>query len=1148
MINFFKKNIELLVIFLFSLTPLLWLKGNEVIIGHDSGFRLNYLDHLINLFYSWNSIQNFGTDWGILKGFLIVQLPETFFSLLFGSLTLGQRATFVMWFFIIGLSMYIFVRNFFYQKEFWIMRLFSSTFYMYNFFLLQAWFIAERAKFSLFAALPLGTLIIYKTLLREYSIVKGVMLFSVVSFFLNGGGSPPLFGSLILVYLITFTFLTFRNVRRKGVGEIVHSLRVGLFFLLGFVAINSYFVLPHLYGILNKYEGVLSSVGGISGILAWENAINKFASFINLFRLQGIPDWYDNPRHPYSDQFTQNPLLITLSFFPIFIIVLGLIHHQKFDVKKRKDGIFYLALSIFVIGLVFAAGSHPPFGFIYVFLVEHLPGFAIFRSAFYKFGPVFWFSAIFLTGYYLNLLILRYVKKDYLNKVLGVSAIVFVLLYHFPYFKINFFEFSKPFTTKNTIPAYVEDSMNYLNQTPSKTRTLVLPKLDPSARVDSYTWGFWGLESLPKLSLNHSVVANDNVSPEVVNIIYKSIDQGNSLSTDRLLGNFGINKIIWRNDVLYNDRTTTSKDVYLERDNINNVPSISLEKTFDKWEIYDVKSPNFLPIFYSPKKIISSDSLKPYEDLLLAETDPRFSAIFSIETENSLKGEVISRVSSKQYLEPSCVLCKDEELEAIKKGIFIPKVNFLPGSLLYFLKIKRENLSLMKSHELTRKLNLDIFFSNNRIAEISGVLFKDEIKLSSKTILIEKLIKSYKNLISDSAIQLKNMPPSQRNHFYIQLLSHLEVQRSFLNKLHYRDGFPEEYYLDLAGFIDRNIENIEKEIFMSTSINNKRLSFNITEKGSYDIEFLGEEPRPARITLDDKKQIQTKNIDLNTGEHRLELFYENPNLFILDQIPKEFAFKNNEKKIFKLSGIKPADKYTLSYEYKITEGDNSLIQAGYEKSHSLNSRFDLNRDIQWKIFSIEFEYNPISPNVDNFVLKNISKESNTTLIRNLRLSKVFIPKVYITKERMRKNFGSPELSIQKINPVEFVVGVKNAKIPYVLNFSESFDSGWKVYIVKSKDVDSSSYVSAYFGGAIKEAKPLNKFFNNLSLFFKTPLDESKHFKVNGYSNAWYIEEPGDYKLIVFFEPQKYFYIGLIISALTILGFLILVLKRKYGRN
>lgn len=214
------KKLEVLFIFLLSLTPFLWLKGNEVILGHDAGFRLNPIGHLKSLLYSWSPIANFGTDWSLFKGFLIAQLPEAVFTSLTGSLTWGQKLTFVFWFFAMGISMYVFVKNFFPQKKFWIFRIFSSTFYMFNFFILQAWFIAERAKFSMFAALPLGLLIIYKTLSREYRLLKGAILFSFLLFFLNGGGSPPNYGAIILVYLLAFLYLTLTNSMKGGLREI----------------------------------------------------------------------------------------------------------------------------------------------------------------------------------------------------------------------------------------------------------------------------------------------------------------------------------------------------------------------------------------------------------------------------------------------------------------------------------------------------------------------------------------------------------------------------------------------------------------------------------------------------------------------------------------------------------------------------------------------------------------------------------------------------------------------------------------------------------------------------------------------------------------------------------------------------------------
>ena len=50
---------EVLIIFFLSLTPLLWLKDNQIIIGHDSGFRLDIWEYFKNLFYSWSPLTNF---------------------------------------------------------------------------------------------------------------------------------------------------------------------------------------------------------------------------------------------------------------------------------------------------------------------------------------------------------------------------------------------------------------------------------------------------------------------------------------------------------------------------------------------------------------------------------------------------------------------------------------------------------------------------------------------------------------------------------------------------------------------------------------------------------------------------------------------------------------------------------------------------------------------------------------------------------------------------------------------------------------------------------------------------------------------------------------------------------------------------------
>jgi hypothetical protein len=72
--------------------------------------------------------------------------------------------------------------------------------------------------------------------------------------------------------------------------------------------------------------------------------------------------------------------------------------------------------------------------------------------------------------------------------------------------------------------------------------------------------------------------------------------------------------------------------------------------------------------------------------------------------------------------------------------------------------------------------------------------------------------------------------------------------------------------------------------------------------------------------------------------------------------------------------------------------------------------------------------------------------------------------------------------------------------------------------------------------------------------FKKPVSENRHFLVNGYANAWYIyptkvdkDGDGEFAVTLYFKPQSYFYMGLIISGLTFffcVGYLIWDWRRK----
>ena len=119
----------------------------------------------------------------------------------------------------------------------------------------------------------------------------------------------------------------------------------------------------------------------------------------------------------------------------------------------------------------------------------------------------------------------------------------------------------------------------------------------------------------------------------------------------------------------------------------------------------------------------------------------------------------------------------------------------------------------------------------------------------------------------------------------------------------------------------------------------------------------------------------------------------------------------------------------------------------------------------------------------------------------------------------------PTIEFKKINPIKYKIEIKNAKKPFPIVFSETFNKGWKVY---PKD------------------SGLNKFYET---YFKEPISEGNHLTANGYANSWMIDPDSfkgagtyivnqdgsaNFSFTIEFWPQRLFYLGLSISGVTML--------------
>ena len=174
-----------------------------------------------------------------------------------------------------------------------------------------------------------------------------------------------------------------------------------------------------------------------------------------------------------------------------------------------------------------------------------------------------------------------------------------------------------------------------------------------------------------------------------------------------------------------------------------------------------------------------------------------------------------------------------------------------------------------------------------------------------------------------------------------------------------------------------------------------------------------------------------------------------------------------------------------------------------------------------------------------------------------------LPKIFLsgTKEQAEINFF-------KINPVKYKIRINNLGENAYLNFLYTFDQNWGLYlnkigqlpdgavIVKSKITNKNKIENDDENLTIsKEWATQEKFYqgDELSYLWRDGIFTESHSLLNDLFNKWtidpkyikqnfskdyYKENPDgsiNVELTLYFKPQSYFYLGLIISGTTLFG-------------
>jgi len=1134
--NFIKNNyfriIEIFILFVISLTPLLWFSPDHMVLGLDSGYPVDFINHFKTRLFTWFSPFNFGTDFTAVTG----QIPQfTLLALvkLIGVSTYSvQKVTFVFWFFAMALSMYLFTSYLYKDKKYWIIRLVAVFLYVYNFHLFSFWVQGAQATFSAYILLPAVTLLLLRFFNEEISPIKTAVLINVVYFFFNMGGiyGFPLVGPTIISAITMFIFYAALNFKKNIKKFIKRFFLLIVFSLFLMFLLNAYSLLPFVSSFGQQFGDTVKAEGGIEATVYWARYISTYDSYINLFRLQGDNSWYNNPYH-YSKIFFNNPLLIFTSFlFPTLAYI------SYFLVKIRKEKLivlFFMFLSL--LAIFFSAGIHYPFGFIYEAMMRYVPGFAAFRSPYYKFIPALYFSLSILIGisvYYIS-------QKTKIKYCFGVLFLLIILAYHYPFFQKEWVTIDKPLSSVVKVPDYILEFGKMKNNSPLDYRTLMVPPFYNYHALKAYEWGYYSISSISPAITDKQFVYNNQSGffegAYLIDELYAKLREGKYDEFRELAKKLYIKEILLTEDIAFNYRDAPTENPEVYKKILDDKKFFQAVWKKGKWTLYSINGIEEI------SKISIKNSLKTFYvgnhwDFtgLFSSTDDSF----VIQSEQPK--DLVSKVPTSEEVIPyRCISCEISKVNKQKIEKF--PVKMLPGSAIYPLKMYWEKIIEKRAQTKDQLLDLYLGFSLKRIMELDR-LSELSVKRNSTEdwIQVLKLLNFYWKEI---AVIVEQNYLETNNFFMLsKIYEYGAYEKDILVKLYLNKAQNESLRFMFSASLwsmQKVLSDINK-IFDEYDWS-KTFTYDIKTNDSKirDIEFNisslpkdndGKPLSPTAYLLDgqlfsvsEKQQKEFKISNVDPKFSKLILFFQNlpNNILNLQKTQITFPDKTEDCLYSQIKNYRWNKQYTIRAKILDMESQPIIyVKRDYgafatESTPILKSNY-FNPD---NVFLPEPEKNGDS------VVFNFSGKQNdfgasvylctstftdpASVFGEVEFREVFEPKIYSKKSLNLKQINPPEISFKKINPTEYLVFVKNAKDPYILEFLEGFSPLWKLSLVGGGDEVSDS-----------------------------------HFILNGYANGWYIEKNGSYSMKISFYTQKFFKIGAIISLAT----LALIIVFVFGKN
>lgn len=633
-----KYNIYIFIlIFIFSLIPLLWFKSGTFIWGGEMTITPSVYSNFFEYLYLWSSRLYQGT----IGTYGIQMFPFYFLLHILTNLGISFKIIeviiYILIFFIFGISSYYLTSIIFGFNKHYLLRIIASIFYMINpFNLIFTWYNFYGTIFF-WASLPLIIGLFIQFLRTDRK--KYLILFLLIATFLAMPFAHP--SQILVLWFIVLVFFIYYLLENKINKEFFLMKIKNLLILFGFwILINLWIIIPLLYSVWGiENAGSQDELGRSALDVLAHSSMNS--TFLNVSRLLGgflvgesfRGDFYYSWYKIYSSNF-----FIILSFLIPFLIIVSILFLKNNKKNKRKILFFFIFT---ILSLYLLKGIQPPMEGIFVFIFQKIPFMGAFRNHIDKLGIITVLFFSILIGYSFQQ-IYDYIKQ-YTRKLAYICmAILFIILfplYQYPYFNGDIiFQGGEHLPSYHTkIPEYYKELNDFLSKYKDNYRVYLIPL--PTIKYTIMNWGqgygFLGFDPTSQLIDKPVVIRDFDNLPGLINNQFYKENNEDIIDISRVASLLNVRFFLIRKDVDLSKLGIDSLDRYTKV--LEENERIRYVKNFDRVDLYKLDDDVFLPLIYIPENVYYIEG--GFEDIenLVNSENYNYKSIFLSEDKSEKK-------------------------------------------------------------------------------------------------------------------------------------------------------------------------------------------------------------------------------------------------------------------------------------------------------------------------------------------------------------------------------------------------------------------------------------------------------------------------------------------------------------------------------